>query len=136
VSIDSRSVTLIPDGFIDIRQRGTNRSLCLLIEHDRGTEQQEHFRRRIRAYMAFLASEAYKQSLSTERITVAFTTFLSAKRVAQMREWTKAEVAAEPQLASRFIFAVLPKPLEPFHLLLERRWHTLMNDQPITLLGE
>jgi len=54
----------------------------------------------------------------------------------QMREWTKAELQTEPQLASQFLFAELPKPLEPTHLLFERRWYTVMNDQPIALLGE
>ena len=130
------TVRLVPDCFLDIRQRSTNRSLVLLLEHDRGTEQQEHFRRRIRVYKTFLASETYKQLLNAERVTVAFTTFISSKRVTQMREWTKAELQAEPQLANMFIFAELPKPLEPRNLLFERRWHTLTNDQPIDLLGE
>jgi Replication-relaxation len=128
------NVTLIPDGFLDIRQRQTERSLPLVLEHDRGTEQQEHFRRRIRAYSAFLSSGAYKQLFGTERVTVAFTTFISSKRVAQMREWTKTELATEPQLAGMFIFAELPKPLEPRNLLFERRWYTLASDQPIALL--
>ncbi len=52
----------------------------------------------------------------------------------QMREWTKAEL--DPQLAGLFIFAELPKPLEPRNLLFEKRWYTLANDQPIALLGE
>ncbi len=65
-----------------------------------------------------------------------FTTFISTKRMQQMREWTKAELQTEPQLASQFLFAELPKPLEPTHLLFERRWYTVMNDQPIALLGE
>jgi hypothetical protein len=136
VTLNGQHISLIPDGFLDVRQRRQNMpdlSLTLLLEHDRGTEQQEHFRRRIRAYGAFLSSGAYKQLLGTERVTVAFTTFVSPKRVAQMREWTKAELATEPQLASMFIFAELPRPLEPRHLLFERRWYTLPSDQPIAL---
>ena len=137
VTLNGSHISLIPDGFLDVRQRRQNMpdlSLTLLLEHDRGTEQQDHFRRRIRAYSAFLSSGAYKQPLATERVTVAFTTFVSAKRVAQMREWTKAELLNEPQLAGMFIFAELPKPLEPQHLLFERRWLTLASDQPIALL--
>lgn len=139
VTLNGQHISLIPDGFLDVRQRRQNMpdlSLTLLLEHDRGTEQQDHFRRRIRAYSAFLSSGAYKQLLGTERITVAFTTFISAKRVTQMREWTKAELATDPQLAGLFIFAELPKPLEPRNLLFEKRWYTLANDQPIALLGE
>lgn len=128
------NVTLIPDGFLDVRQRQTERSLSLVLEHDRGTEQQEHFRRRIRDYSVFLSSGGYKQLLGTERVTVAFTTFISSKRVAQMREWTKQELQTEPQLAALFIFAELPRPLEPRNLLFERRWYTLASDQPVALL--
>jgi hypothetical protein len=137
VSMNGHQVSLIPDGFLDFHVRRPelpDLSLPLILEHDRGTEQQEHFRRRIRAYSAFLSSGAYKQVLGTNAITVAFTTFVSAKRVAQMREWTKAELQTEPQLAGMFIFTELPKPLEPKHLLFERRWLTLTSDQPIALL--
>lgn len=128
------TVRLVPDSFLDIRQRTTNQSLALLVEHDRGTEQQEHFRRRIRAYKTFLASQAYKDLLQTNHVTVAFTTFVGSKRVSQMRDWTKAELISEPQLSSMFIFAELPKPLAPRDLLFEHRWYTLASDQPIALL--
>lgn len=70
VSLNGHSVTLIPDGFVDIRQRVTEKSLSLLLEHDRGTEQQEHFRRRIRAYKVFLSTELYKQSLNVKSVTI------------------------------------------------------------------
>ena len=67
---------------------------------------------------------------------MAFTTFLGSKRIKQMREWTKAELATELNLAPMFLFADLLKPLEPRNLLFERRWYTLASDQPIALLGE
>jgi hypothetical protein len=126
--MNGHQVSLIPDGFLafHVRRHGLpDLSLPLILEHDRGTEQQEHFKWRIRAY---------KQLVGTERVTVAFTTFVSAKRVAQMREWTRAELSTEPQLAGMFIFAELPRPLELTSLLFERRWYTLTSDQPIALL--
>ena len=101
---------------------------------DRGTEQQEHFRRRIRAYKAFLQANGPVQLFNASRVISAFTTFISSRRVAQMREWTNAELAHEPQLAAFFVFAELPKPLEPRNLLFERRWYKLTGDQPIALL--
>jgi hypothetical protein len=113
-------------------------SMALLLEHDRGTEQQEHFRRRISMYKAFLSSGAYRQPLRINSVTVAFTTFISARRVEQMREWTKEELEAEPrllQLANIFCFAELPQPVEPQHLLFERRWYTPTIDQPFALLS-
>ena len=111
VHLDGRQISLIPDAFLDFHIRRPDLpdlSLPLIIEHDRGTEQQDHFRRRIRAYKAYLSAGAFKQLVGTDRITVAFTTFISSKRVAQMREWTKAELSAEPQLAAMFIFADCP----------------------------
>jgi hypothetical protein len=126
---------LVPDCFLDIRQRTTNRSLCLFLDHDRGTEQQEHFRRRIRAYKKFLSSGAYKQALGINGVLVAFTTFLR-NRQPQMREWTRAELARDTQLRSMFIFAELPQPLEARNMLFEQRWYTLTQDNPIALLGE
>jgi hypothetical protein len=131
----AQGVTFIPDGLVDIRQRSTGLCLSLILEHDRGTEQQEHFRRRIRAYSAFLNSGAYKQLLGTERVTIAFTTFVSMKRVMLMRAWTDAELQADAQLHNMFVFAELPRPLEAHHLLFDNRWLTLNSDQPIALLG-
>ena len=71
--------TLIPDGFLDFRQPTTGRSLFLIIEHDRGTEQQDHFRRRIRAYKAFLELRRIQATIRYRRLTVAFTTFISSQ---------------------------------------------------------
>jgi hypothetical protein len=133
----ANNVTLIPDGFLDIRQRQVQQadvSLGIILEHDRGTEQQEHFRRRIRAYKAFLQANGPVQLFNANRVIIAFTTFISARRVDQMRDWTIAELMADPQLAAFFVFAELPKPLEPRNLLFERRWYTLSSDQPIALL--
>ena len=130
-------ISLIPDGFLDFHKRRAglpDLSLSLILEHDRGTEQQEHFKRRIRSYKAFLAAKGQAQLFGVEAVTVAFTTFISSKRVMQMREWTKQELQDAPQLAPMFIFAELPMPLEPKHLLFERRWYTLASDQPIALL--
>jgi hypothetical protein len=82
----------------------------------------------------FLSSGGPKQLLGTQRVTVAFTTFIGSKRVMRMRDWTKLELQDAPQLAGMFIFAELPRPLEPHHLLFERRWFTPLQDNPIALL--
>ncbi len=125
--------SLIPDGFLDFHKRATEASLPLILEHDRGTEQQQHFRRRIQAYKAFLIAGGQTQLFGTAKATVAFTTFVSSKRVMQMRSWAASELQGSG-VASLFIFAELPRPLEPKHLLFERRWYTIANDQPIALL--
>lgn len=139
VSMNGHQVSLIPDGFLDVHVRSPGmptRSMALILEHDRGTEQQEHFKRRIRAYKAFLHAQAYETILNTNSVTICFTTFVSTKRVMQMRAWAYQELQTDPQLLGMFIFAELPRPLEPRHLLFERRWFTLTSDQPIALLSD
>jgi hypothetical protein len=135
----ANNITLIPDGFLDIRQHMPGKpapSLALILEHDRGTEQQEHFKRRIKAYKAFLQAGGQSQLFMVSKITIAFTSFVSTKRVRQMRSWAWQELQTEPNLLPLFLFTELPKPLEPQHLLFDRRWLTLLGDQPIALLQE
>jgi len=120
VEYNGASISLIPDGFLDFHKRRPGQpepSLPLILEHVRGTEQQEHFRQCIRAYRALLQAGAHKQLFSVEAVTVAFTTFVSTRRVMHMRAWAYQELQTEPQLAALFLFAELPKPLEPRHLL-------------------
>jgi hypothetical protein len=130
----SNNITLIPDGFLDIRNRSNNQSLPLIIELDRGTEQQEHFKRRLRAYKAFYANNGCESLFGVKAAYTAFLTFTGSKRVMQLRQWAKDELASD-QLAQLFLFADLPKPLEPKSLLFEPYWYTLSSDQPIVLLG-
>jgi hypothetical protein len=52
--------TLIPDGFLDFRLQlpdGHKVKIPALLEHDRGTEHQLYFKRRIRSYVVMLKSE-------------------------------------------------------------------------------
>jgi hypothetical protein len=128
------STTLIPDGFLDFRDRTSNRALYLILELDRGTEQQTHFRNRIKAYKTFYAADGCSSMFGVKVAYTAFVGFVGAKRLQQMRDWTRDELQDSPQLINVFLFADLPKPLEPGHLLFERRWYTLANDQPIALL--
>ena len=130
----ANGTTLIPDGFLDFRDRTSNRAMCLILELDRGTEQQEHFKRRIRAYKMFYTSNGCESMFGVKIAYTIFTTFIGAKRVAQMLDWTRAELQDSPGLIQMFLFADLQKPLEPQHLLFERRWYTLTGDQPIALL--
>lgn len=130
----SNGITLIPDGFLDFRDRTSNRAMCLMLELDRGTEQQEHFKRRIRAYKALYAANGTESMFGVKVAFTAFTTFVGAKRVSQMCEWTRDELQDSPQLMQMFLFADLPKPVESSNLLFERRWLTLTSDQPIALL--
>lgn len=118
-------LTLVPDAFLSFRA-GEGRQR-LLIEHDRGTEGQQHFRRRIRAYLAYLREE---------RVPVAFTTFVGAARRDTMRQWTRAELAdaGGAGLAGMFWFADLPRPPGP-DIWISPVWFTPYDVPPQPLLG-
>jgi hypothetical protein len=135
--------SLIPDAFLDFRVRlpdGSQRRMPILIEHDRGSEEQRYFRRRIRAYSVLLKTEAYKLWFQAKGITIAFTTFAGPERLKRMRDWTRQELAAsgEPKaLERRFYFTNLVRPIDPCHLWLEPCWYTpCEEDQPISLLAD
>src|SRR5205807_3688568 len=91
---------------------GKEETMPVLVELDRGTEDQKFFRRRIRAYIVFLKSRAFKTLFNIENITVAFATTKDHHRVRQMREWAAKEFAVtnEPGwLATLFLFTTLPE---------------------------
>ena len=120
--------SLIPDSFLDFHQTmpdGGQRRMPVLLEHDRGSEEQKYFRRRIRAYITMLKVEAYKALFGVKTITIAFTTFAGEQRMERMRDWTLQELALtnEPRaIGMAFCFASLTQPLEPRRLWLEPHW--------------
>ncbi len=137
------SLALVPDAFLELRQLlpdGRDRYMPLFVEHDRGTEQRQHFRRRIRAYITLLKSGMYQEVFGVKSITIAFTTFEGEKRCEQMREWTRAELAAtnEPlSIGMAFCFTSQVQPLDPKHLWLEPCWYVPYEGyRPLALLGE
>ena len=96
-TIQGETLTVIPDAFLKFSTpQGPRR---FLLEHDRGTEEQRHFRRRIRAYTAL-----YQE----DQTPVIFTTFVGQKRVEQMQSWAKSETT-RPGLQ----FFYLSRPPDP-----------------------
>ncbi len=136
---DGKQIALIPDAFLDFRHVGSELHFSVLLEHDRGTEEQFYFKRKIRGYLQLLKTEDYRTMFGTRRITVAFTTFQGERRLEQMRNWTRQVLASsnEPQnVGSVFRFAALPQPLYPGTAWLEARWrHAYENEEPEPLLA-
>lgn len=133
--------TLIPDAFLDFRRvldDGGQRRMPILLEHDGGTEEQRHFRQRIRACIMMLRAEAQNEWFGIKAVTIAFMTFEGELRREQMRDWTRREltVTNEPKsIRMVFCFASMSQPLDPQHLWLEPCWYTPYDeDQPLTLL--
>lgn len=122
-----QTLTLIPDAYLYFgNTENVRQHFSVLLEHDRGTEEQSHFKRKIRAYLAFIHAEAYRQMFDTSRITIAFTTFQGEKRLQQMREWTYQALVAsnEPlEVIDAFRFAAFQQPLFPGTAWLEPQWH-------------
>jgi len=115
---------------------GRQRRMPIVIEHDRGSEEQYYFRRRIRAYLMMLRNEGYKELFQVGGMTIAFTTSAGTERLRKMREWTLRELDNEPRaVGSAFHFTLLTKPLEPHSLWLDPCWVTLYSNQPVSLLG-
>jgi len=125
----AQTVTVIPDAvfdFRDTRDRGKERKSVVLYEHDMGTTEQKHFRRKIRAYLGFLKSGVYKEQLGVKTLMVAFGTPTGDNRKAQMCDWTRKELAStsEPKwLANVFFFGSLPTELHPLEVWRTPLWY-------------
>ncbi len=137
---------IVPDcyiAFVYTNPSGKEETIPVLWELDRGTEDQKFFRKRIRAYIVFLKSRAFKTLFGVENITVAFATTKDHQRVRLMREWAAKEFAQtnEPDwLANLFLFTAFPEnigDIEPRKIFLDPVWYTPSDGvHPISLLGE
>ncbi len=133
---------LVPDAFLDFRVTTASgqRRIPILLEHDRGTEGQDHFRRRLRAYLVLLKKGDYQQYLGVKAVTVAFSTFAGELRVKQMRDWTQSEltaIGAPSAVSSLFLFGAFMQPLDPRRVWLEPCWFTTgLSQPPVSLLSE
>jgi Replication-relaxation len=138
--------TLVPDSyleFIQTKDAGNEVKIPIILELDRGTEEQKYFRKRIRAYIVFLKSRAFETIFAVKSMTIAFATTKDHNRLTKMREWAMLEfgLTNEPEwLAGLFLFTALPEnmaDLEPRQLFLDPVWCVPSEDaQPVSLLGE
>jgi hypothetical protein len=134
------SFNLISDMFMVFRvllADDIQRRVPIIIEHDRGTEEQNFFRRRIRGYLVMLQNEGYKDLFGVSGITIAFTTSAGQQRLNKMLEWTVKELEemGAQSFSSLFYFTLFNKPVEPVNLWLNPCWYTLYDKQPLSLLG-
>ncbi len=138
---------LIPDSFLIFRMvipDGRQRRLPIVVEHDRGSEEQQYFRRRIRAYLTMLRNEGYKELFSVGGITIAFTTSAGVERLKKMREWTRLELeeTGEMQFKDLFYFTLLERPtdpdqppIDPVQIWVNTTWLPLYENIAVALLG-
>jgi hypothetical protein len=125
--------TIVPDALLDFHALHEGRMVRrpVLLEHDMGTEEREHFSRRIRAYVALLKAGAYQELFDVKVISrIVFTTFKGVKRLEQMRQWTRSELANEGEdFLRKFYFATLPEPPEA-SIWLEPVWYSVHENTP------
>jgi hypothetical protein len=128
---------VIPDAYLDFRQQGTSVHFPVLLEHDRGTEERAHFKRKIESYVAFVKARQFETAFASKRINIVFTTFNGVDRLQEMRTWTRSvlEATAEPpQVYAAFRFARLPYPLTSGAVWLEPHWYYAIDGDPQPLL--
>ena len=135
-----QTIAVIPDAFLIFRRTGTELGFRVLLEHDRGTEEQQHFKRKIRAYIAAMQRQAFSAHFWAELVTVAITTFVGEHRVKQMCLWTEQvieETKASWEVGSAFNFSALPRDVTPEQAWLEPRWQLAYtkNQQRYSLLA-
>ena len=138
--------TIVPDAYVEFvyaNPSGKEETIPVLLELDRGTEDQKFFRRRLRAYIVFLRSRTFETIFNVKSMNVAFATTKDHNRVNKMREWARLELAVtnEPKwLSGLFLFTALPEnmgEIEPKQVFLDPVWYTPSDDDnPVSLLGE
>jgi hypothetical protein len=131
---------LIPDSLLLFRvtvSDGRQGRLPIVVEHDRGSEEQKYFRRRIRAYLYMLRNEGYKQMFGVNGITIAFTTSAGVERLKKMREWTATELqeTGEMQYKHLFYFTLVQNPIDPYQVWVNTTWLPVYENKPVSLLG-
>jgi hypothetical protein len=100
------SVTVIPDAFMLFGKKKTHgkvEKIPILVELDRNTTEQKHFRRNFRARIAFIKEGGYKTLLGTITVTFAYAIAVGGeKRREELRSWARRELAANNLLSRTF----------------------------------
>lgn len=132
---DGRQLAVIPDAWLDMRVDSAYQ-VCLVIELDRGTEEQKAWRRKIRGLFAYAAGP-YQEAFGTKSLTIAVLTTAGDKRLIELIRWTEHEIAAMKgkHQGDLFVFTSLAaEPIEPGDLFLAPRWHLPFGDHRVALL--
>jgi len=103
--VDDERLYYTPDGWFDLRIAVPDgeKQECFALEIDRATEDQRRWREKIRGLLAW-SSQAYEQQFGTSTLTVAVVAVCGvdqvdtdegrAKRAANLKRWTEAELLA------------------------------------------
>lgn len=122
VDASGRRMAVIPDAWLDFHLEGSYQ-VCLSVELDMGTEEQRHWRNKVRGLAAF-ARGPYEQAFGTKSLTIAVVSAVGEKRMRALLSWTEAELDAlgEKRLANLFLFTDSHQT-EPDEQFLAPRWY-------------
>ena len=138
---EEEEVMVIPDAWLLFHNRKRKKDSWqpVMLEIDRGTEQQKFFKRQIRARALFLVSGGYKKLFGTNKGMIAYATTGNHTRLNTMRAWTQ-QVLTEldvKKLAPRFRFCSLTPSWEQdeHSVFLSPSWYRASDKHPVPLLA-
>ena len=139
VTVDGTRVGVIPDAWLDLRQRHGEGELqaCFALELDySGKVNRQKWQRRIAAYLT-AAGTVYPQAFGTQSLTVCVLALAGERRLAQLLSWTETVLTARgaQRQADLFRFASAdPATLAPKELFGRLGWQRPFERQPVSLL--
>jgi len=142
---EDEEVTVIPDAWLLFHHRKKNKEdhQPVFLEIDRASEQQNFFKRQVRARLLFFSSGWYKKFFGTNKGIIAYATTENQTRLAAMMRWTQEvvkELHVKPSLfkyyASLFRFCSLPTTdVGGNSLFTDPTWARPFEQKPIALLS-
>lgn len=131
---------VVPDGWLDFRVTDPHRKIWrqpVLLELDRGTEDQRAFREKVQALVRYAAGP-YKEQFGTEFVTVAVVTTEGQKRLGDLVRWCEAELTEQQvqQEADLFRLCCLPEAFDPAMLFFAPLWRRPFDPTLTALLSE
>ncbi|MGE4053436.1 MAG: replication-relaxation family protein [Vicinamibacterales bacterium] len=133
---DGKRMSVVPDGWLDLRIDGTFQ-ICLALELDMGTEEQRAWRRKVRGLVAY-ANGPYQEAFGTRSLTIAVATTAGEKRLLDLVRWTERELAALREEHQGDLFVVTsfyPATTSPGSLFFSPRWVSPFAEHPVTLIA-
>lgn len=128
------TLAVIPDGYLSLVLGGQYR-MCFAFEIDRGTEDQQAWRRKVRALLRYVQGP-YQQAFGTDNLTVCVVATPGHARLQQLYGWTTAELdeCGKQSEGDLFRFAAPTPDLTPDQLFFGAGWFVPYSNTPVALI--
>lgn len=131
----NEQLSVIPDAWLDLRVHDREQ-VCVLLELDRGTEDQRPFRRKVRGLLA-ASHGAYQALFGTQSLTIAVATIAGPHRLHALRQWIEHELRSVHREAEGDLFRLTQLPdgaLIGKDLFLSLCWSRPFDSRPAPLV--